>query len=59
MFQNPILMIQKFNEFCNTFSGDPEEQVNSLLASGRMTQKQLNKLQAMASQFMQILNSVQ
>ena len=44
-------MMRRFNEFRKTFSGDPKQQVQELLNSGRMTQSQYNELQNMARQF--------
>lgn len=48
-------MIQKFNEFKNNFKGDPKQQVQELLTSGKMSQEQLNQLQGMARQFMNLM----
>lgn len=48
-------MIQAFQRFRQTFTGDPRAQVQSLLNSGRMTQAQYNQLQAMAQQLMGVL----
>lgn len=48
-------MIQKFNEFRNNFKGDPKQQVQELLISGKMSQEQLNQLQGMARQFMNLM----
>lgn len=56
MFQNPMQMISQFNQFRNSFQGDPEAEVKRLLQSGRMNQQQLNQLQSMASQFWRLLN---
>lgn len=50
-------MIQKFNEFKNNFKGNPQEEVQKLLASGKISQAQLNQLQSMASQFQKMMNS--
>ena len=50
-------MIQQFNNFKNNFKGDPKTEVQKLLASGKITQNQLNELQNMAAAFQQILNS--
>ena len=49
--QNPIQMIQMFNQFRANFKGNPEEEVRKLLATGKLTQQQLNELQATARQF--------
>ncbi|MCM1364395.1 MAG: hypothetical protein NC122_04115 [Faecalibacterium sp.] len=48
-------MMQRFNEFRNTFKGDPKQQVQQLLASGKMSQDQLNQLQNVAQQFMNLM----
>ena len=57
MLQNPLQMIQQYQQFRQNFQGDPQAEVQKLLASGRMNQQQLNQLQAMAQQFQQMLNS--
>lgn len=46
-----VEIMRKFNQFKNNFQGDPREQVQQLLNSGRMSQEQFNNLSAMASQF--------
>lgn len=58
MIQNPMQMIQQFNQFKQTFTGDPKAEVQKLLSSGKLNQNQLNQLQAMAQQFQGILNSM-
>lgn len=55
-FSNPMQMIQAFNQFKKNFKGNPQEEVQKLLSSGRMSQQQLNALQAQASQFQNMLN---
>lgn len=52
---NMMGMMQKFQQFKNTFSGDPEAaraQVQQLLDSGQMTQQQFEQLSQMANMFM-------
>ena len=49
-------MIQAFNNFRQSFSGDPEQEVKKLVASGQINQQQLNQLQSMATQFQKMLN---
>ena len=39
---------QQFNVFCSQFQGDPREQVQNLLDSGKMTQEQFNYLSNLA-----------
>lgn len=50
MFGNMQNFMTQFNQFRNTFQGDPRQQVQQLLQSGRMTQEQYNQLYAMAKQ---------
>ena len=47
---NPFNFMKQFNEFKNTFKGNPEEVVKNMLNSGQMSQEQFNQLQGMASQ---------
>ena len=47
---NPMQMIQQFNQFKNSFTGDPKQAVMNLFQSGQMNQQQLNQLQAMGKQ---------
>ena len=44
-------MMQQFQQFRANFQGDPKQEVQKLLQSGKMSQQQLNQLQAMAQQF--------
>lgn len=55
--QNPLQMIQQFNQFRANFKGNPEEEVRKLLTSGKISQSQLNELQAMAKQFQDLMQS--
>lgn len=48
-------MMQQFQQFKATFQGDPEQEVKRLLASGRMTQQQLDQLQQAAQMFQGLL----
>ena len=47
--------MQQFQQFRNNFQGDPKQEVEKLLQSGKMSQQQLNQLQAMAQQFQSFL----
>lgn len=51
----PFNMIQQFNQFRQTFQGDPRQQVQNLLNSGQMTQEQFNNLSNIAQQFQQFI----
>lgn len=55
LFGNAMNMIQSLNQFAQAFRGDPKQQVQQLLNSGRMSQDQFNQLQQMAQQFQQML----
>ena len=48
---NPMNMLQQFNQFRNNFQGDPKQAVMNLLSSGRMSQDQFNQLSQMARLF--------
>lgn len=52
---NMANMLQRFNQFRSTFSGDPKQAVQNLLNSGQMSQQQFNQLQQMATQFQKML----
>ena len=43
-------VVNRFMEFRRNFSGDPREQVQSLLNSGRVSQQQYNQAVQMAQQ---------
>lgn len=44
-------MIQQFNQFKNNFHGDPKQQVQQLLNSGKVTQAQYDRAVQMAKAF--------
>ena len=44
-------MMQQFQQFKKSFRGDPKQQVQDLLNSGKMSQEQFNELSQMAKQF--------
>lgn len=51
--QNNI--IQRFQQFKRQFSGNPQQQVQQLLNSGKVSQEQYNKAVQMAQQLQQML----
>lgn len=53
---NPMQMIQMFNQFKREFRGNPKEEVEKLVAQGKINQQQLNQLQSMATQFQNMFN---
>lgn len=48
-------MMQQFQQFKQTFQGDPKAEVQKLLQSGQINQQQLNMVQSLAKQFQQFL----
>lgn len=49
-------MMQQFQQFKQTFTGDPKAEVEKLLQSGKINQEQLNMVQGLAKQFESFLN---
>lgn len=47
--------IQRLNQFRQNFTGDPRQQVQQLLNSGKMSQAQYNQLSQMATQIQNML----
>ena len=47
---NSNRLMQQFNQFRQSFQGDPKQKVQELLDSGRMSQAQFNQFQQMANQ---------
>ena len=56
-FGNMQQMMAQLNQFRQGFQGDPKEQVQQLLNSGRMSQDQYNKLSQLATQIQNTLTS--
>ena len=52
---NAMNLMSKFNEFKANFQGNPQEQVQQLLNSGKMSQEQFNQLSNMAKQFQSMM----
>lgn len=48
-------MVQQFQQFKQSFQGDPKAEVEKLVQSGRISQQQLNQMQQLAVQFRQLL----
>lgn len=53
--QNNGNLLERFQQFKNTFQGDPKQMVQNLLSSGQMTQEQFNRFSQMANQLKNIL----
>jgi hypothetical protein len=47
-------LLQQFNQFRNSFQGDPSQTIQQMLNSGRATQDQYNQAVQMAQQFKQM-----
>ena len=50
-FGNASNLMNQFQQFKSQFKGDPKQQVQELLNSGKMTQSQFNYLRNMANEF--------
>lgn len=48
-------MIQRFEQWRQGFTGDPQQVVQQMLNSGQMTQQQFGQLQQMARQIMSMM----
>lgn len=48
-------LIQQYQQFKNSFKGDPRQQVQQMLNSGRITQDDYNKAVQMANTFQRML----
>lgn len=53
--QNP--MLQRFEEFKRNFQGDPRQQIQQMLNSGRISQAQYNQAVQMAQQFLKSIGA--
>lgn len=49
-------LLQRFQQFKQSFRGDPQQQVQQLLNSGKVSQEQYNRAVQMAQQFQKMLN---
>lgn len=47
----PNNILQQFQQFRENFKGDPQQQIQQLLNSGRISQQQYNQAVQMAQQF--------
>lgn len=57
-FGNFQQMMQQFNQFRQTFQGDPKQTVMNMVNSGQISQTQLNQAQQMAKQFQQMMGGM-
>ena len=54
-FSNMQDLLQRLSQFRQSFQGDPKQQVQQLLNSGKMSQSQYNQLSQMATQIQNML----
>lgn len=54
-FSNMQDMMQRLNQFRQSFNGDAKQQVQQLLNSGKMSQNQYNQLSQLATQIQNML----
>lgn len=52
---NAMAMLKQFQQFRQSFNGDPKAEVMKLLNSGQMSQAQFNQYQQLAQQFQSII----
>lgn len=55
---DPMQMINAIREFKAQFAGNPQQKVQQLVASGQMSQQQLNLLQARATEIINMFRSM-
>lgn len=55
---NTMQMVQQFMQFKNSFKGNPREEVQKLIASGKISQSQLDQAQNMARDLQNLLNQM-
>lgn len=55
--QNPMNgFMQRFNQFRQNFSGNPQEQIQKLMNSGKISQQDYNNAYQMAQQMMRMIS---
>ena len=55
MMGNMGQLMQQFMQFRNTFRGDPKQQIQAMLNSGRVSQSQYNQAVQLAQQLAQMM----
>lgn len=51
MNMNPMQMMQQFQQFRQSMTGNPQQILQQMMNSGRYNQQMLNQAQAMAKQY--------
>jgi hypothetical protein len=55
---NMPVILQRFQQFQRSFQGDPRQQIQQLLNSGKVSQAQYNAAVQQANQMMQMMKSI-
>ena len=58
MQNNMTSLLQRFQQFQRTFQGDPRQQIQQMLNSGRITQAQYNQAVQQAQQMMRMFKGI-
>lgn len=52
---NPMQLMQQFQQFRNTFRGNPQQMVQQMMQSGRINEAQLQQAMQLARQFQNLV----
>ena len=58
MMNNPIAILQQFNQFKKNFNGNAQQQVQQMLNSGKISQAQYDNAVKQAQQLQKMLNGI-
>lgn len=56
-FANIQQLMQQYNQFKQVFQGNPQQQIQQLLNSGRVSQTQYNQAYQLAQQFQKMMGN--
>lgn len=56
-FANMSNFLNRFNQFRQTFNGNPEQMVQQMIKTGQMSQEQFNQASDMAKQIMRFMGN--
>ena len=54
---NAMALMQQFMQFKNSFKGNPQEQIQQMLNSGKITQEQYNNAVKQAQEFQKMFGN--
>ena len=57
MMTNAMALMQQFIQFKNNFKGNPQEQIQQMLNSGKITQDQYNNAVKQAQEFQRMFGN--